>query len=196
MKIRPFAAVLAFAVFAAGLLLSVSACTPGQTASYADAAVIRVVRESMDFRMGLLWTHADDQWQLLVENNFAGRPDMVAAAQRAIEMYARSLILSPTERIFAMDNAGNVVMYTGSVNLRDEEREPLMRSLSAENHGLQEAIIGGERKVFQVFHFAPFRWYVLISERRDVFYRAAALKNWPHSAFTPVSAGKGAGVTA
>jgi len=162
-------------MFLVVLPLVISTLALAQAASYFNAVngVTRLAREFLGFKLGELEKYADNQWSLLVENNFAGRPDMVEAAQIAVEMYAESIVLSPTERIFAVDNAGNVVMSTGPVDLRDAEREPLMRILRAENPGLQDAVIGGERRVFQSFYFTPFEWFVLISERHSVFYQDA-----------------------
>jgi class 3 adenylate cyclase/HAMP domain-containing protein len=143
-----------------------------ETASYFNAVngVTRLARQLLGFKLGELEKYADNQWSLLVENNYAGRPDMVEAAQKAVQMYAQSIILSSTELIFAVDNAGNVVMSSGPLELQEKEKEPLMRLLHAENPGLQNAVIGGERRVFQAFHFSPFQWYLLISEESGVFY--------------------------
>jgi len=143
-----------------------------QTASYFNAVngVTRLARQLLGFKLGELEKYADNQWSLLVENNYAGRPDMVEAAQKAVEIYAQSVILSGTERIFAVDGAGNVVMTSAPLEMQEREKAPLLRQLSEENPGLQNAVIGGEKRVFQAFHFSPFQWYLLISEKNDVFY--------------------------
>jgi len=151
-------------MFLVVLPLVVATLALAQAASYFNAVngVTRLAREFLGFKLGELEKYADNQWSLLVENNFAGRPDMVEAAQIAVELYAQSIVLSATERIFALDNDGNIVMSTGPVYLREAEREPLMRILRAENPGLQDAVVGGDRRVFQSFYFVPFEWFVLI----------------------------------
>jgi class 3 adenylate cyclase/HAMP domain-containing protein len=147
-----------------------------ETASYFNAVngVTRLARQLLGFKLGELEKYADNQWSLLVENNYAGRPDMVEAAKKAVELYAQSIILSGTELIFAVDGAGNVVMASGLANrsfeIQEKEKAPLLRLLNAENPGLQSAVIGGEKRVFQAFYFSPFQWYLLISEKNDVFY--------------------------
>jgi len=169
-------------MFLVVLPLVVAILTLAQAASFFNAVngVTRLAREFLDFKLGGLRHFADNQWDLLMENDFAGRPDMVAAAQRAVEAEAQSLVRSPSERIFAVDSAGNVVMSTrhgpdsAPVSLRDGELEPL-QELLAEGQGLQEAVIDGERRIFQAFFFTPFQWYVLLTERHDVFYRDANL---------------------
>jgi len=147
-----------------------------ETASYFNAVngVTRLARQLLGFKLGELEKYADNQWSLLVENNYAGRPDMVDAAKKAVEIYAQSIILSGTELIFAVDGAGNVVMASALANrpfeMQEREKAPLLRLLNEENPGLQSAVIGGEKRVFQAFYFSPFQWYLLISEKNDVFY--------------------------
>jgi hypothetical protein len=146
-----------------------------ETASYFSAVngVTRLGRQLLGFKLDELEKFANNQWGLLVENNYAGRPDMVEAAKRAVEQYGRSVILSDTEVIFAVDSGGNVAMATSDPGLREQEKSGLLRTLSAENQGLQTALIGGNKRIFQSFYFTPFDWYILISEKDDVFYRDA-----------------------
>ncbi|MCL2761834.1 MAG: HAMP domain-containing protein [Treponema sp.] len=146
-----------------------------QTASYFNAlnGVTRLARQLLGFKLGELEKYANNQWSLLVENNYADRPDMVEAAEKAVQMYAQSIILSSTELIFAVDDTGKPVMTSKPFTMQEKERSPLLELLRAENPGLQNAVIGGEKRVFQAFYFAPFQWHLLISEKNDVFYRDA-----------------------
>jgi class 3 adenylate cyclase/HAMP domain-containing protein len=146
-----------------------------EISSYFNAVngVTRLARQLLGFKLGELEKYADNQWLLLVENNYAGRPDMVDAAKKAVEIFARSIILSSTELVFALDDAGNTVMASGQFTLQEKERDPLIRMLREENPGLQNAVIDGEKRVFQGFYFTPFQWYLLISEKSDVFYHDA-----------------------
>jgi class 3 adenylate cyclase/HAMP domain-containing protein len=143
-----------------------------ETASYFNAVngVTRLARQLLGFKLSELEKYAGNQWSLLVENNYAGRPDMVEAAKKAVEVYAQSIILSSTELIFAVDSAGGTVMASSEFTLQEREKDPLVRLLFAENPGLQNAFIDGDKRVFQSFYFTPFQWYVLISEKSDVFY--------------------------
>jgi len=164
-------------MFLVVLPLVIATLALAQAASYFNAVngVTRLAREFLGFKLAELERYADNQWSLLVENNFAGRPDMVEAAQIAVELYAQSIVLSATERIFALDGQGNLAMTTGALYLREAEMGPLMEMLRAENPGLQDAVVGGERRVFQSFYFVPFDWHVLISEEHGVFYQDANL---------------------
>jgi class 3 adenylate cyclase/HAMP domain-containing protein len=123
--------------------------------------------------LGELEKFANSQWELLVENHYAGRPDMVQAAKRAVEQYGRSILLSDTEIILAVDSGGSLGMASSPVELLPAEISSLLQALSEENQGLQSAVIGGEKRIFQSFYFTPFDWHILISEKEDVFYRDA-----------------------
>ena len=147
-----------------------------ETASYFNAVngITRLARQLLDFKLSELKKYADNQWSLLVENNYAGRPDMIEAAKKAVQLYAQGIILSSTELIFAVDGAGNVVMSSSPLEMQEKEKSALLLMLQAENPGLQNAVIGGQRRVFQAFHFSPFQWYLMISEENDVFYHDAS----------------------
>jgi class 3 adenylate cyclase/HAMP domain-containing protein len=146
-----------------------------ETASYFSAinGVTALARQLLGFKLGELEKYAENQWSLLVENDYAGRPDMVEAAKKAVETYGRSILLSDTELVFALDDSGGVAMASAPLELAAAEREPLLRLLAAENQGLQTAEIAGEKRVFQSFYFTPFQWHILISEKSDVFYHDA-----------------------
>jgi len=143
-------------------------------ASYFNAVngVTRLARQLLGFKLGELEKYADSQWSLLVENNYAENPDMADAAKKAVEFYARSIVLNRTERIFAVDATG-ITMSSDRLELSDGEKDRLLELLRSENRGLQNAVIGGKERVFQAFYFMPFQWYFLISEESGVFYAEA-----------------------
>ena len=146
-----------------------------ETASYFNAVngVTRLARQLLGFKLGELEKYADNQWALLVENGYSGRPDMVEAAQKAVEAYGRSIVLSDSEIVFAVDESGAVTMASSAFELLPGEAASLLRLLLAEQPGLQTAVVGGERRVVQSFYCIPFQWYVVISEKNEVFYRDA-----------------------
>ncbi|MDR1899070.1 MAG: HAMP domain-containing protein, partial [Treponema sp.] len=156
-------------------LIIVTLCL-AETASYFHAVngVTRIARQFLGFKRENLRKYAENQWSLLVENNYAGRPDMVEAAKEAVAAYARSIVLSDTEIIFALDETGSLVMSTSPLEIRPEERAPLLALLEAEDEGLINVLAAGEKRVVTAFYFTPFRWYLLLTEKSSVFYRDAA----------------------
>ncbi|GAB6390663.1 MAG: adenylate cyclase [Treponematales bacterium] len=151
-------------------------------ASYFAAVdgVTKIAQQFLAFKSGELEKYAESQWALLLDNGFASRPDMVEAAKSAVAGYAGTVTRSGTEVIFALDAAGSaaspaggVVMSTSPLELAAGEREALLAVLEEEPEGMTEAVIGGKRRVFMAFYFAPFQWYVLVSEESAAFYRDA-----------------------
>ncbi|MDR2258857.1 MAG: HAMP domain-containing protein [Treponema sp.] len=155
-------------------LVIVSLCL-AEAASYFQAVngITRVARQFLGFKQGELKKYAENQWALLVENDYAGRPDMVEAAKKAVEIYARSIVLSDTENIFALDGAGGVVMSTAPLELRAEEKAPLLALLEAEPQGIINIQAGGEKRVAAAFYYTPFQWHILLTETSAAFYRDA-----------------------
>ena len=146
-----------------------------QSASYFHAVngVTRLARQFLNFKLGELEKYANGQWALLTENNYAGNPAMIEAAKKAVEEYGRTIILSSTEIIFAVDNEGNTVMASSGIELSEAENENLSLLLREEKHGLVTFSAGGEKRIFTSFYFTPFGWHILISEKEQVFYSDA-----------------------
>ena len=146
-----------------------------ETASYYHAVngVTRLARQLLGFKLGELEKFADNQWALLVDNNYAGRPDMIEAAKKAVEHYGNSIVLSDSEIIFAIEKNGRIAMSSSDLHFLPNEEESLLKILTEEKQGLQTAVIGGEKRIFQSFYFTPFDWYILISEKEKVFYSDA-----------------------
>ncbi|MDR1507641.1 MAG: adenylate/guanylate cyclase domain-containing protein [Treponema sp.] len=149
--------------------------TLAEAASYFSAVngVTRVAQTLLGFKASGLKNYADSQWDLLAENNYDSRPDMIFAAQEAVMSYAKSIILSDSEIIFALDAAGNTAAATSPVEISGGERTALLRLLDEESEGLLAAKIGGKERVFRTFYFIPFQWHLLLSEERSVFYADA-----------------------
>jgi class 3 adenylate cyclase/HAMP domain-containing protein len=151
-----------------------------ETASYFNAinGVNRVARQFLGFKAVQLENYAANQWELLAENGYAGRPDMQAAVQNAVEIYAKSISLSDTELIFAVNGTGEVVMSSSPLSVEEAERGPLLDRLEGEREGITTVRIGGEDRVIRAFYFSPFQWYIVISELESVFYQDAYRIAW------------------
>jgi class 3 adenylate cyclase/HAMP domain-containing protein len=95
---------------------------------------------------------------------------MVAATQAAIESYTASIVRSPTEVIFALDAAGELVMKTGDLEVRPAEKAALKALAAGKKRELATPRIGGVDRVVKGFWFEPFGWYLVVSEQRATFY--------------------------
>jgi class 3 adenylate cyclase/HAMP domain-containing protein len=159
-------------------LIIVTLCL-AETASYlrAVSGITRAAQRFLDFKAIELKKYAESQWDLLADNGYAGRTDMVFAAREAVAAYARSIVLSDTEVIFALDGAGEagsgLAMSTAPLELSDDEQAAVPALVAAAGSGLASAKLGGKERVFRAFYFIPFEWYVLLTEERSVFYADA-----------------------
>ena len=169
-------------------LIIVTLCL-AETASYLNAVngVTRIARQFFSFKAAELKKYADNQWDLLAENNYDTRPDMIRVAQESVASYAGSILLSDTEIILALDSAGELAMSTAPLAMSEREQSALLALLNGsgaadgskvpaedrKSGGLESAVIGGKRRVFRSFYFIPFGWQVLLTEERAVFFADA-----------------------
>jgi class 3 adenylate cyclase/HAMP domain-containing protein len=146
-----------------------------QQASFfaAQSGVMRLAQSFFIFKSSELKKYAEGQWNLLLENNFSGRPEMVEAAKNSVLIYGKSIILSGTEIILALDDMGKIAISTSPLEISPDESERIMKILKEEKEGLYSASLGGTDRVFTSFYFTPFNWYILLTEEEDSFYRDA-----------------------
>ncbi len=136
----------------------------------ATNAVTGIAKDFLGFKADELSNQAQSQWGLLVANNLAAKPEMIAATQAAVEGYAQSIIRSPTELILALDQTGNVVMSTSDAAILPSERPALQGLIQTRSTELTNIRLGGKERVAKGFWFDPFGWYMLVTEERSTFY--------------------------
>ena len=108
----------------------------GATAALAARnGITQVTTNFLRFKAEQLQSYAETQWNLLIENELAGNPDFVKATQVAVESFAGSLIRRDTELIFALDDDGNVVLYSQEFVASPEELDVLKRLISDQVSG-------------------------------------------------------------
>jgi adenylate cyclase len=172
-KIRTKIIAIVLPLLVAGLVIGgISA------SSLARNAVTRVIVTFLNFKTDQLSQYMDGQWRILVENEMSARQDMVQAAQAGIEAYARTLLLSESELVFALDAQGSVVMATAPVSLTDAEKKALAAPVIPGDRSLKDISVGGVRRVAARFSFQPFGWTVFITEARSAFYSDVSRITW------------------
>lgn len=136
----------------------------------ATRALTRIATEFLDFKASELEKYAESQWNLLVQNDVADRPEMVAAAQAGVESFALTIVRSDSEAIIAVKADGTVAMRTSSIDTTPEETTRLQALYAAATRGFQPLQLGGVQRVASGFPFGPFGWYVLVTEERATFF--------------------------
>jgi adenylate cyclase len=155
--------------------------------------VTRIAQEFLDFKAGELQKHAEGQWRLLVENGFTDRPEMLEAMQRGVLEYAGQLLRTDTEEVLVLTGDGVVQRVgregdggagtgaggdgdaggsgIGAADMAPEDLARLRDIFRTRDSTLQIIPLGGAERVVKGFFFAPFDWFYLFTESRDVFYR-------------------------
>jgi class 3 adenylate cyclase len=153
-------------------LFIVTVLVVGLTSAFsARAGLTRLAVEALGFKAQELQNYAENQWDLLVENDLALDQDYVAVTRRAVQSYARGLIRSDSELIFAVNESGEVEMTSDPERLPSGETVPELAARAGDyTQGWQQLTAAGDLRVAQAFTFAPFGWFVLVSETEASFY--------------------------
>jgi adenylate cyclase len=134
--------------------------------------ITRIATEFLKFKSEELRNYATTQWNLLVENQLDTRSEYVEVSEAAVTSFARSLIRSETELILALDEQGRIAMSTAPIEPLEQESSELIDLVRSGEEGWTQIRLGGTARVAQIARFRPFGWTFLVTEYRDVFYRA------------------------
>ncbi len=131
----------------------------------------RIAIKFLSFKAEELSNYADNQWNLLLNNQLSDNPTYVEVAKNAVQSYAASIVKSKTEIIFAVDSDMNIVMSTGDLRLGIEEKSKLYEYLDQKTSGWISMTAQGKKRVGYGFYFKPFDWYFFVTEDEEAFYR-------------------------
>jgi len=148
-------------VFVGGVISSASART----------GMVRIAMRLLTFKAEELSKYMNGQWDLLLKNRFADKPDFVRAAQANVGAFARSLVSDPSELILALGPGGELALSTREIDLSPEEREGLRAHQQRGASGWEEVWIERRPYVGRTFLFQPFGWYLFVTESRADFYQ-------------------------
>jgi hypothetical protein len=150
----------------------------------AETGITKVAIDFLGFKAEELKKNADNQWSLLLTSNLTGNDKYVEVTRAGIADFARSLIRSDSELIFAIDAEGKLAMNSRTIDWKPGELEALQAMRKAGRAGYNSFTLEGIERVGQLFEFvasagptetAPrktaFQWYVVVSEARDTFFQ-------------------------
>jgi len=162
-----------FKIVAVVLPLLVATLVLAGASSYfvATDGITRIARDFLEFKAEELESYAEGQWLILEENGLTGRDEMVEATKVGVQSFARGLIRSETELIFAVEENGNLAMSTGEIELSDAEREQLLDMRDQAATDLTTMSLGSTQRVARGFTFEPYGWFFVVTEARDTFFQ-------------------------
>jgi adenylate cyclase len=136
--------------------------------------ITSVATSFLQFKAEQLVSYAQSQWNLLASNGFDATPSYVDASKAAIESFAKSLVRSPTESIFALAADGSVAMQSSADGTPTAEEREVLKALAAGGaSGWQNVRVAGVDRVGHVVSFAPFHWTFFVTEVASAFYAAS-----------------------
>ena len=167
MKIRTKITLIVLPLIVGPLLLI------GFSSSYAARnGITQVTSELLRFKAEELSKYAENQWNLLVENQLEINQEYVTVSKKTIESFARNMIRSDTELILAFTSDGTRELGTGEFQFRQNEKEVVLDLMGNVQTGWVSLTMGGIERVAHIVYFQPFDWYIMVTQYRDVFYQA------------------------
>jgi len=166
LKIRSKIVLIVLPLLASGLII-----TGVISALSARSGLTRIAMRFLGFKSQELKKYIDNQWNLLVSNNLDSNPDYVEVTKSAISSYADTLVRGATELIFAIDENGDVVMFTSELVIAQEESSALNSLFMKKKEGWVELAAGGVQRVGNSFYYAPFNWLFFVTAEQDSFYK-------------------------
>lgn len=136
----------------------------------ASTALRKATSELLNFESVQLEKHIASQWNLLVENGFTSRPEMIEATGLGIQAFSRGLMRTNTEMILALDQSGALAWSTRPLSLLPGELETLRTRMASATPSGEDVILEGIPRVSRGFLTPAFGWYLLVTEERSVFY--------------------------
>jgi len=152
----------------------------------AKSGITTVAASLLQFKSQTLNNYIESQWNLLILNNLEDKPQYQDAAKETISGFARSLIRSPTELIFAIDSSGELVMSTDVNSPKSISNPPGETRAIADAKSLDTVInerwtdslvIDETRRIAYSQYFEPWEWTVYVSEEWNTFYSPVTLNS-------------------
>lgn len=153
------------------LIITALIITGAFSALSARNGLTSVAMKFLGFKSQELKKYADNQWNLLVTNNLSDKQDYVDVTKNAVESYARTLVRSATEFIFAIDKTGTIVLSTGKTALTTEEKTQVLVFYTDKKEGWVTFSLADKSLVGSSFYYEPFDWQFLVTEDQGTFYQ-------------------------
>ncbi len=136
--------------------------------NYATTGITRIAVEFLNSKSLELKKYAEGQWSVLLKTSMT--QEYIDITRNSIEEYASTLIWSPTVVILAFNNAADIAMQTGDIEILSQEKEYLLNLITEKRTEFTNINLGGIDRVAKGFYFDPFDWYFLISEENNTFF--------------------------
>jgi class 3 adenylate cyclase len=137
----------------------------------AKNGITKVTKEFLSYKAAEMYKFCSRQEDILVETGLANVGDYRQIAQRSAEEYADIIRLSETGYFMAFNLDGTVIFPTDVTG--DIGEQDLFKQITQSESGLLVFEFNGDNRIGYFLYFEPWDWYILLSERSDVFYENA-----------------------
>lgn len=150
----------------------------------ASSGIQKLARELLGFKVEDMRNFSMQQWNTLNEFGYTDDQNMLDAAKDSILVHAQNIISrgeSQTEKILALNQKLEISMSSkADLQISAQEKQGLKKQLPLleANPQLLEISLDGKLHVCRGFYFAPFEWYVLVTEEKKAFFAAVNQITW------------------
>ena len=137
----------------------------------ANNGITKVTKEFLSYKAAEMYKFCSRQEDILVETGLAEIGDYRQIAKSSAQEYADVIRLSETGYFMAFDSEGTVIFPTDVTESISESS--FFAQISQSESGLLTFELNGDDRIGFFLYFDPWDWYILLSERSDVFYENA-----------------------
>jgi len=137
----------------------------------AKNGITKVTKEFLSYKAAEMYKFCSRQEDILVETGLADIGDYRQIAQRSAQEYSDIIRLSESGYFMAFDSTGTVIFPTEvTENISEVD---FYKQITQSESGLITFEFNGDNRIGYFLYFEPWDWYILLSERSDVFYENA-----------------------
>ncbi len=129
-----------------------------------------VATEFLTFKTEVLNNYIENQWNLLVSNEMDENKEFINISKSAVEGFAKSLVKSKSEHIFAVDYSGDIVMQSSELQFSENDKELFKQLIKSKTEGWQNISVNNLELIAETSFFEPFNWFIFVAVEKETFY--------------------------
>jgi len=137
----------------------------------ARQGITKVTREFLSYKVAEMYKYCRRQEDILVETGLAEEENYRELAKKSAEEYAKTIGLSETGYFMAFNSSGEIIFPKLEItNISDNS---FFKNIKGKINGLVNFTFIDGSRIGYFMYFEPWDWYLLLSEKEEVFYENA-----------------------
>lgn len=137
----------------------------------AKSGITKVTKEFLSYKVTEMYKYCSRQEDILIDTGLAETGTYRQLAQKSAEEYAETIRLSETGYFMVFTSDGNLVFP--EKEKKDISQSQLFFNVNETKYGLLNFDYEGMSRIGFYIYFEPWDWYILLSEKQEVFYKDA-----------------------